>query len=280
MTGLISKERYRTDIISLWQECFGDEEEYVEFFLDGCPSECIAVTENDRLVSMLFLLDGNIGNFKVKYIYAACTAKNHRGKGLMQKLIEYAKAYCTQISYDALFLVPAEESLYGYYDKLGFMYGFERSEYSFSGASLNFTELKELTDIDEIMNARYLLTDKEKTFLFDDEVNKYAVKEHIFSGGRVFVNNGVMADFITFAIFEEENVYIKEILCSKHVEMLKIIKQIINIGKENIYIRCPIVYNNTDKLGKYAKCGMFYPLTDEMNNSSVNKNFYAGLYLD
>ena len=75
MKRIVDIKKYRNDIISLWYECFGDEAEYIEFFLDRCPNKlCLGCFENNRLVSMLFLLNGEVDGFPAKYIYAACTA--------------------------------------------------------------------------------------------------------------------------------------------------------------------------------------------------------------
>ena len=51
MKRIVDIKKYRNDIISLWYECFGDEAEYIEFFLDRCPNKlCLGCFENNRLV--------------------------------------------------------------------------------------------------------------------------------------------------------------------------------------------------------------------------------------
>lgn len=91
---------------------------------------------------MLFLVDCKLSGEKCKYIYAACTYKNQRGKGYMSNLLEYC-----QENYDLLSLIPADNSLVRFYNKCAFTYRedivniyFDESEdieeYLFDGCNL------------------------------------------------------------------------------------------------------------------------------------------------
>ena len=102
----------RADIISLWMEAFGDSEEEVIFFLDNAiDKECIACYDNDEMQAMLFLVKCNFG----KYIYCACTAKKHRGKGIMSELLAFCKKNETMLC-----LIPANDGLVDFYQQRGF----------------------------------------------------------------------------------------------------------------------------------------------------------------
>lgn len=281
MIKLIDTEDYREEIKRLWSVCFGDERSYVEFFLDNCPHECIGLFHDNMLVSMLFLLDGKIGSFRIKYIYAACTQPEFRNRGYMAELISFSKDFCQNQKYDGLFLVPAEDSLYVYYQKMGFIPNFQRYDISFKFHESNYCEeLNETKDIETVSSLRNLLLNKENSFIFTDKTAEYVIKEFIFSGGHIFCNTENDNNYLTFVSYSNNNVEIKEFLSSTNVKMLKIFKHFINNDTENIYIRCPIVYNNIDIMVKCTKCGMSYPLTDEFKEASVNKVFYAGMYLD
>ncbi|MCQ2483787.1 MAG: GNAT family N-acetyltransferase [Clostridia bacterium] len=280
MIQIIDKSERRDEIISLWQECFGDEKEYICYFLDCCKSDCLGFVKEGKLVSMLFLLDGFIKNNSVRYIYAACTLKKFRGMGLMGKLIEASKKLCEETEYDALFLVPGEDSLYDYYSKFGFIPQFRRSVAELKNTSLNTDLLNEITDVNTTVKIRSEILSEYDCFVFDEKTMKYSIKEHMYNGGKIYsaVFSGKI--ILLFALKRESEIYIKELLFNKSVKMSKIIEHFTNKGKENIYIQCPIVYNSTDKMVKYAKCGMYCPLTDRIKEMSADKVFYAGLYLD
>lgn len=107
----------KNQIISLWQRVFGDDEDYINYFLDKCVNKsCLGYFENDKLVSMLFLIDCTYCGCKGKYVYAVATDEKCRGRGYASSLINEAK---TQMS-DFLWLIPATESLFEYYSRLGF----------------------------------------------------------------------------------------------------------------------------------------------------------------
>lgn len=103
------------DIISLWQEAFGDTESDIQFFIDNLRNgECIALYD-DEIQSMLYLVDCTVNNERCKYIYAACTSKKHRSNGAMTKLLEWCRE-----RYKAICLIPANEGLIDYYNKREF----------------------------------------------------------------------------------------------------------------------------------------------------------------
>ena len=105
MNCVVDTVRYREDIIFLWHESFGDNREYIEFFLDNCEDKlCLGYIGKNGLASMLFLLNGSVNGCSCKYIYAACTSKGFRGQGLMGGLIEYSKQICSDNNFDFIFL--------------------------------------------------------------------------------------------------------------------------------------------------------------------------------
>lgn len=104
-------------IIHVWKSVFGDSDEDILFFLNQCKQKkCLGVFVDNQLVSMLFMIDCIYGGLNGKYIYAVSTLEDYRGNGFAGMLVEKAKEYAQ----DFLWLIPAEESLIGFYEKLGF----------------------------------------------------------------------------------------------------------------------------------------------------------------
>ncbi len=107
----------KNQIINLWKNVFGDDEDYIKFFLNGCKNKlCLGYFVDNELVSMIFLIDCKYGSYIGKYVYAVATDKKYRNKGYASLLINEAKKNMN----DFLWLIPAEESLFDYYSKLGF----------------------------------------------------------------------------------------------------------------------------------------------------------------
>lgn len=107
--------------LSLYKEVFSeDTEEFAEKFTNKYFDKCCRYkTVDGKIVSMLYLLDCSIfdGNKtkKAKYLYAAATHPDYRGKGLMAELINKAVKQEQNIV-----TKPATESLFSFYEKFGF----------------------------------------------------------------------------------------------------------------------------------------------------------------
>lgn len=121
------RDRDGVQIAELWKTCFGDEEDYIEFYLDNRMTEdnMLVVYEDGRAVSMAsflpvrYLCEGEY--VPARYVYAVATLPEYRGKGLAKHILQFAQEHYKQ----PLILAPAEESLMRYYETLGFKRAFQ-----------------------------------------------------------------------------------------------------------------------------------------------------------
>ncbi len=129
---VILTDKTKKELVELWVSVFGDERDYAKLiFPDGKDiCECFAHFDNDTVCSALYLLDCSIKLedrcYKGKYLYAAATDESYRGKGIMASLIKGAQVYCRDAGLDFIALVPADEGLYGYYEKFDFITAMHR----------------------------------------------------------------------------------------------------------------------------------------------------------
>lgn len=109
-------------LVSLWQEAFGDTEEFVDgFFYTGfSPSRCRCITISRKVVAALYWLDVRYENQRFAYIYAVAVAKSRQGKGLGRALMEDTHAHLALRGYDGALLVPQSPELRELYEKLGY----------------------------------------------------------------------------------------------------------------------------------------------------------------
>lgn len=116
----------------LWQEAFGDSEEFIDgFFYTGfSPARCRCITINRRVVAALYWLDLRYENQRFAYIYAVAVEKNRRGKGLSRVLMDDTHAHLTLRGYDGAMLVPQDAGLRQMYAKLGYRDGTCVSEFT------------------------------------------------------------------------------------------------------------------------------------------------------
>lgn len=125
----------KEEIIQLWQEGFGDPKEEILYFLENCSNKfCLAYKEENKPLSMLFLVEANLNGEETEYVYGATSSKAARNKGYMSELIKFI-----QKKYNRLCLIPASESLIEFYEKRHFIY-------SHPIEALKFNQTKEIVD--------------------------------------------------------------------------------------------------------------------------------------
>lgn len=113
----------------LWSECFGDAEFYLDFYFQNrfVPEDTLIVREEEP-VAMLTLMEASVNGEKGFYIYAVATLPDHRGRGLQRQLSRYAEEVMRERGGRFACLVPAEEGLFTFYEKLGYRRAFTRWE--------------------------------------------------------------------------------------------------------------------------------------------------------
>lgn len=107
---------------ALWQEAFGDPEEFLTaFFIKGfSPCRCRCITEEGHIKAALYWFDCTLQGQKYAYLYAVATVKSDRGRGLCTALMEDTHALLRSSGYAGVILVPGERSLFRFYERLGY----------------------------------------------------------------------------------------------------------------------------------------------------------------
>ncbi len=171
---------------NLWQSVFLEDEEVTEYFFEKIFKDTVTpiIKINSEIASSLFLLDCKIGDYCGKCVYCAMTKYTHRGKGYMKKLLDFSYDWCNENGYDFLVLVPAEKSLFDYYEKCGFSPFGVRRTYTINDETP--------TQIGKIHF--------ENELSFDNKICEYWQNSCVHYGGKI-------ADF--GYVFDDENVIIR-----------------------------------------------------------------------
>lgn len=186
-----AKESDIDSIISLWNEAFGDSEEDIRFFLDNrfVPENTVVFEEYGAVVSMLFLLEGNLvlnnNSYSSYYLYAACTAKSCRGRGIMAMLLEKAKEVTAERNKYFICLMPGEKSLFHFYERFGYKSIFSRKIIYISRCELENVSVHDkctmLTDYADLRQNAFGDFDR---FNWDNNSIEFACKHHKLYGGK------------------------------------------------------------------------------------------------
>lgn len=124
-------------LTALWQTCFGDEKAQIDGFWCALWQHIrvFAAYEGNAPVSMLCALPASLvdeagESFPAAYLYAVCTAPQHRKQGLCAALLTYAEKALQKEGCRFAALVPSSEELFGFYQKLGYQTAFFHREYA------------------------------------------------------------------------------------------------------------------------------------------------------
>ncbi len=226
-------------LIEIWQQSFGDSEEYIRMFLDANFDRIrtIVYLENNIPVSVAYLMpveyrgvrskkDTGHGKIPCLYLYAAATHPAYRGKGYFGQILSYVKENITE----PIILVPGEETLIGYYEKQGLKL-WHKAE------SLRVTEqntdiclhnemaskealqvcTKRIYHIENITPEMYYRIresglDAFSHFRWDEESVKYICKENQYCNGRQVFISYVNKIFLVMFRTEGKFLYVLELL--------------------------------------------------------------------
>ncbi len=168
------------EITKIWQSSFGDEKEYIDFFLQNrfMDIDTLVFEKEGKVVSQLFLISCRIKNISGYYLYAAATDSEYRGQGIMASLLEFAESYAKDNGADFIFLVPGNESLYRYYER----FGYEKAFYKSIPACFNAFE-KVSYDKEKIV---HILQNTDNIVSFDDKTLRYCIEEFNKYRGQIF----------------------------------------------------------------------------------------------
>ncbi|MBR4766911.1 MAG: GNAT family N-acetyltransferase [Clostridia bacterium] len=183
------------DLKELWQVCFGDEPEYIDYFFENrfAPENTLVYSLDGKHVAQLFLLDGvfriNGRVYPSYYLYAACTHPSFRRKGIMGELLNYAKVLTESRKIDFICLVPAEKPLFDYYSKFSYKPVFSKMRITVNRCELNtvnsdYDDSEFNTEDLSLFRNRYLT--RRDCFLWDSNALEYAFEENRFSDGMLY----------------------------------------------------------------------------------------------
>lgn len=211
------REKDEAQIKKIWQTCFGDEEEYISFYLEHRMTETnmLVIYQDGKAVSMASFLpvEYNCGGTYVsaRYVYAVATLPEYRGRGLARDILTFAR----QKFKEPLILAPAEESLCRYYEKIGFQRAFKEVKQPVTGdiQAMEISDADEAFVTERVTPEEYAKIRDEKLaregyVRWDDEAIQFAIEQNTLFGGETCV----IASEEKTARLEQTDGYEKDIL--------------------------------------------------------------------
>ncbi len=191
-----AKEEHKNGIISLWQEAFGDSEEVVLDYMNALytPDNMIVYTEGEKVVAMASMLAISCKAKKGRYVYAVATAKSHRGKGLCKEVMSFVEKAARERGESFLILVPAEKSLFEFYEKMGYNHTVFVPDYA------EFNENGEILTTDEYYSIRESVFGGADLIGWDRETLDYILSHGEVlrtTDGAVYFENGRIVEVLS-----------------------------------------------------------------------------------
>lgn len=208
----------------MWADVFGDSEDIINnFFSKTAKTENIVCAfYGNEPVSVLYMIDSSVLlkglEYKAYYIYAVCTRNDFRGNNLSTLTFKYLENVAKERGISYLFLVPAEKSLFGMYEKLGFGIGFtycakteyrkDFPEYNGEISGLSFKDYKSYRSLLENIPYAILGEDGFRSFYnpVECDVNCISVNE---KGFALYENNN--GKITVYELFGDERILLSAV---------------------------------------------------------------------
>lgn len=122
MTITVPHKTHIPALRSLWQEAFGDTEEFLNaFFITAFHVDrCRCITLDEKLAAALYWFDCRHMGKRIAYLYAVATAKAYRRQGICHKLMKDTHLHLTKLGYEGTILVPGNSALFELYESMGY----------------------------------------------------------------------------------------------------------------------------------------------------------------
>ncbi len=297
----LSNKRMLPELKKLYQESFCASDSEVDFFFDNKYREenCVVCLLEGKVVSALHMLDTFILNSDREktpayYFYAAATFPQYRNKGFMRKTIDYANSVAVSKGQEFSFLMPANENLCKFYEKIGYKQFFKTFFVKLNCAELkknvgeckgNFQAATAQLNLEKI---RFSFYNQEGDVFWSEKDINFAFKQNEFYNGQnVFTDDGYAicarkddgcVEILELAVLNvTEDVY--KIKSLKESVFLLLSKVLQNVRAKEYVLRLPcslsdLFYGH----GNFKNFGMIKNLSGE--KILVNATPYLGLTLD
>lgn len=201
----LATDKDKPILVEMWKICFWDTDEYIDLIFSNKykNKNTLIYFQENKAVACLQMQPYSIRMYSevipFYYLVGLCTLPEYRNKGYMGKLINEAFEVMKSRDVPLSILVPAEDWLYGYYEKFGFIQTFEKGVNPVNLKSIVQEYPYNLDEAFNVFDAQY--QQKDFTVLKTERDFRIIVKEYIADGMPTKYNLGGMASIIDIPYF-------------------------------------------------------------------------------
>ena len=247
----------------IWRLCFGNDA-FCDWFFSRLytPEYLRVVTVNETVVSMAFCFPREIcfqdGIKTAWYLYGVGTHPASRGKGYARCLIEACVSEASAQSVDLCFLIPAEQSLFSYYKRIGFSEVWTNSKTTNQAAETQLRlETRPIFECDiELIDKIYLTAFPASVCRKKSDWELLIEEFRLSSGdGALIYENGQLLGYMFF--------YEKELALCEDVDAIRVCHAI-----------CKVSTWELTRFGDETPFALAYPLSKDCK---IEENIYCDL---
>jgi len=257
----------------IWDSCFHDPINYIDFIFDRLakPTDAIVYEDADKVVSMLLMISTKFvcrqESVDVVYILGAATAVKYRNRGIMTYLLDYAENVARQRGVRLAVLVPGEHYLYDYYKKRGYSADFNVRIVRLKPGMLEASPaLDEPLLIDRVSPA--FISEVRDAALaglphirWCADMMKHVMEDSFIYGDHIAAYSGSFGKAYIFYSVSKRKLFIKECLGNTEESQLALIKEVIRVNRvKSAQITLPLRSSLFELEGQVTPYGMAKPL--------------------
>lgn len=210
------------EIKKLWDTSFPNEEVFSKFFFENVfkLQKTLVYIKDNKIVSMLQMLDYNSNLGKTVYIYGVCTNEKYRNQGIMAKLLNESFVIAKKLGYVFSIIVPSEKYLFDIYEKYGYKRNLNIDILEFHGKGGNTVLIDSIcdSDIDNVLDLYNKCLNTEFKLVRDKKYFETQMK--LYSGHAVkFLQNDTIVGY-AFGYKTDEGYTLDEIFANDINEVL------------------------------------------------------------
>lgn len=235
----------KDEVRALWKLCFNDSEEFMDLYFDKKYRDEInmAIREDGKIISALQMISYPMsfcsGVIPTSYISGACTHPHYREHGAMRRLLRetHRRMYRDGILLSTL--IPAEEWLFGYYAKSGYVPAFgyalrrvEAGEWRIPSSVRYRVEMCASPGREHYRYFDARMRGRNCCILHSEEDFEIIWQDLKLGGGNLVVaREGEKIAGMAFAVKVEDTLYIKELLADNDVVEEELLREAAYIYK-------------------------------------------------
>lgn len=260
----------------LWLDCFEEKSEAVDLFFSRCLDFTSIYTASieKKPVAMLHLIHSTLNGKKAHYLCCAATSIDYRNLGIMGRLIEYAMSDSHKNGDVYSLLFPANERLYGYYERFDYKPLCTARKSVFTREEMNQFAENNKSNLTNVNSYDY------------EELQRLCLKDNFLLQNNNFISfasayyslydcKTVKSDNC-FALVEEEN-GTAEVFYSIYDSFCTLAKMLIKNSSAKHFVFTGKAEDRLYKNSKIEKYGMIKSL---YNNEKIPENTYIGITLN